>query len=126
MKKLLIVLLLIVLLSGCKKKEKEIEIEPISFSFNGEVYTYLSKLENGYDLYRSDSSELELLDTEEVLEIWHTLDNDIYFIAVNESNLSVEKNGSMIITCSRDTEICTGFESPVFKDDLFVIADKFK
>lgn len=126
MKKVLIVLILLILLAGCKKKEKEIEVIPESFSFNGEVYTYLSKLDNGYDLYRSETSELELLETEEAIQIWHTLNEDIYLIAINDTNLSVEKNGSMIITCARDTEICTGFESPVFKDDLFLIADKFK
>ena len=123
MKKLTLVLLLIVLLVGCKKKDKE--IEPITFMLDDVVYTYVDKLDNGYDLYRNSEMEVEIKSDNDIVDLYYVPEEDIFHVVIDIDNIVIKKNGSIIISCARDTEICSGFENPSFKDDLYIIADQF-
>lgn len=123
MKKLGLVLLLLVLLAGCKKKEKE--VEPITFTLEGNIYTYVEVLDNGYDLYRNGTQGVEVKVENGVTDIYYVPSEDIYHILIDDSNIVVKKNGEIIISCIRENEVCSGFENPTFKEDLYDIGDVF-
>lgn len=123
MKKLIVVLAFLLILTGCKKETQVSEqVEYVVFS--GAKYHYV-ETESGYDLFEKDGHIIEI-NYGRVTTITTVIDGDIFIIQGDKLDYSITKNGTIIIMCSGEELICSGFESVGFDRDFVDIIEEYE
>lgn len=120
MKKLWI-LLIVILLAGCKPVEEDTVNE---FVFNGETYVYSDTTSTGYDLFNGNGHLIEIMCETECL-LSFELDEDIYIVNGTSDSYEITKNGTIILIDGKD-QTPTGTELPDWNEDLVRILEAYK
>lgn len=120
MKKIIVLLVLIVSLSGCKIDQTELD----EIEFNDVVYSFEEVSSDGYDMFVGDAHLIEILYSEEVFIISTEIDGDIFIISGDLTQYTISKNGSIILIDGIELSP-TGSEFVEWNEDIIPIMEKY-
>jgi uncharacterized protein YcfL len=120
MKKFLLSVILVLLLSACSSDEIT-EIE-----FNDHIYTLEEVSTDGYDMFLYDTYLVEILfdETDNSFILTTEMDGDIYIVQGTIEEYTVSKNGSTILIDGIDL-IATGSEYVNWNEDIIPIMQQY-
>lgn len=122
MKKILLVLLFVVLLSACKPEDTVEYLD--DFSFDGKTYVYSDTTSKGFDQYVADGHLIEI-NCEETCLMSFEIGEDIYLIQGTSEAYDISKNGTIILIDGKD-QTPTGMENPEWNEDILPIIEGYK
>ena len=118
--KVLLLLLSITILSGCKETAEDIV-------FDGRDFEYIGVTDDDYLLFRDGNNNLELLyEDDGTLRASYEKYQEIYLIIGTKEDYQIRENGILIQVCSGVDTICSGFLPVDFSDDVDVLFEVFE
>ncbi len=112
--KILLVLLVITVLTGCNKNSI-----PETINFDRMEFSYVGLTDDDYLLYESGNFRLELHQKDDgTVTASYEKFQDIYLIEGTKSDYQIRKNGILVQICTKEEAVsCTGFEQVDFSKD---------